>query len=63
MKKQLLLVGALTLTMANTSVFSQNSKEKEIELDEVVISATKFKLKKEKIGKVITKITQQEIQK
>ena len=62
MKKQLLLVGALTLTMANTSVFSQNSKEKEIELDEVVISATKFKLKKEKIGKVITKITQQEIQ-
>ncbi len=61
MKKQLLAVGVLALTIANTSVFAQKSKEKEIELDEVVISATKFKLEKEKIGKVITKITQQEI--
>lgn len=61
MRKQLTIVSALAL-FASTSVFAQKSQEKEINLDEVVISATKFKLKKEKIGKVITKITQKEIQ-
>lgn len=62
MKKQLTIVGALAISLASTSVFAQKSQEKEIELDEVVITATKFKLEKEKIGKVITKITQKEIQ-
>ena len=61
MKKQFTIVGALAITLASTSVFAQKTQEKEITLDEVVISATKFKLKKEKVGKVITKITQQEI--
>ena len=61
MKKQLTFVAALAL-MASTSVFAQKSKEKVIKLDEVVISATKFSLKKEKVGKVIHKITQQEIE-
>ena len=61
MKKQLTFVAALALT-ASTSVFAQKSKEKVIKLDEVVISATKFDLKKEKVGKVIHKITQQEIE-
>jgi len=60
MRKQLTIVSALAL-FASTSVFAQKAQEKEINLDEVVISATKFKLKKEKVGKVITKITQQEI--
>lgn len=62
MKKQFTIVGVLAITLASTSVFAQKSQEKEIDLDEVVITATKFKLKKEKIGKVITKITQKEIQ-
>ena len=61
MKKQLTFVAALAL-MASTSVFAQKSKEKVIKLNEVVISATKFSLKKEKVGKVIHKITQQEIE-
>ncbi len=62
MKKQFTIVSALAITLASTGVFAQKNKEKEINLDEVVISATKFKLKKEKIGKVITKITQKEIE-
>mgnify|MGYP005989710045 CR=1 FL=1 len=62
MKKQFTIVGALAISLASTSVFAQKTQEKEINLDEVVITATKFKLEKEKIGKVITKITQQEIQ-
>ena len=61
MKKQLTLVGALALTLASTSIFAQTTQEKEIQLDEVVISATKFKLKREKVGKVITKISQEQI--
>ena len=60
MRKQLTIVSALAL-FASASVFAQKSQEKKINLDEVVISATKFKLNKEKVGKVITKITQQEI--
>lgn len=62
MNKQLSIVGLLTFILVGTTAYSQKSKEKQIELDEVVISATKFKLKKEKVGKVIHKITQEEIQ-
>ncbi len=61
MNKQLSIVGLLTFILVGTTAYSQKSKEKEIELEEVVISATKFKLKKEKVGKVIHKITQEEI--
>ena len=62
MNKQLSIVGLLTLFLVGTTAYSQKSKEKEIKLKEVVVIATKFKLEKEKIGKVITKITQEEIQ-
>jgi len=62
MNKQLSIVGLLALFVVSGTAYSQETKEKEIQLDEVVISATKFKLKKEKVGKVIHKITQQEIQ-
>jgi vitamin B12 transporter len=62
MNKQLKVVGVAAMLLASSTIFSQEKKEKEIQLDEVVISATKFKLEKEKVGKVITKITQKEIQ-
>ena len=61
MKKQLLIVSVLACNLVSTSLFSQEKKEKVEELEEVVISATKFKLKKEKFGKVIYNITQQDI--
>lgn len=62
MNKQLSVVGLLALFIVSTTAYSQKSKEKVIKLEEVVVSATKFNLKKEKVGKVIHKITQQEIQ-
>jgi vitamin B12 transporter len=62
MNKQLSVVGLLACIFASSTVFAQKSTEKEIQLDEVVISATKFNLKKEKVGKVIFKITQEDIQ-
>jgi vitamin B12 transporter len=62
MNKQLSVVGLLALFIVSTTAYSQESKEKVIKLEEVVVSATKFNLKKEKVGKVIHKITQQEIQ-
>lgn len=52
----------LAFFIVSTTAYSQKSKEKVIKLEEVVVSATKFNLKKEKVGKVIHKITQQEIQ-
>jgi vitamin B12 transporter len=61
MKNQLTIIGAIAIALTSTSVFAQQNKEKEIKLEEVVISATKFELEKEKVGKVITKITQEEI--
>ncbi|MFC4269498.1 TonB-dependent receptor plug domain-containing protein [Polaribacter marinivivus] len=63
MKKQLLIVSMLTCSFVNTNLFSQEKKEKIESLDEVVITATKFKLKKENTGKVINTITQEQIQK
>ena len=59
MKKVSLIITAMAIALTSTSALAQ---EKEIELKEVVISATKFKLEKEKVGKVIYKITQKEIQ-
>ena len=59
MKKQLLIVGAIAMSLASTKTVAQ---EKTIELDEVVVSATKFQLKKEQTGKVIYKITQKDIE-
>lgn len=65
MKKQFLIVGAFALSFASTNLLAQEKlvqKEKVEALDEVVVTATKFNLKKENTGKVITKITQKELQ-
>ena len=65
MKKQLLIVCVLAYSFVSTNVFAQKKvvKNKKVEtLDEVVVTATKFKLKKENTGKVITKISQKQLQ-
>lgn len=62
MKKQLLIVSVLACNFVNTNLFSQEKKEKIENLDEVVVTATKFNLKKENTGKVIHKITQKQLQ-
>jgi vitamin B12 transporter len=64
MKKQFIFVGALACSMVSTSLYAQKSptQKKGIEtLQEVVITATKFNLKKENTGKVIHTITQKEL--
>ena len=61
MKKQLLIVGAIAMSFANTKITAQE-QEKTEKLDEVVVTATKFNLKKEHTGKVIYKITKKEIE-
>ena len=65
MKKQLLIVGVLACSFVSTNLFAQKNvaqKEKVEKLDEVVVTATKFKLKKENTGKVIQVITQKQLQ-
>ena len=65
MNKQCVIIGAMALCLLSTDVLSQEKKtqEKKAEqLEEIVISATKFELKKENTGKVIYKISQKDIQ-
>ena len=65
MNKQCVIIGAVALCLLSTNVLSQENKtqEKKAEqLEEIVISATKFELKKENTGKVIYKISQKDIQ-
>ena len=65
MNKQLLIVSVLACSFVSTSLFSQKNvaqKENVEMLNEVVVTATKFNLKKENTGKVIHKITQKELQ-
>ena len=65
MNKQCVIIGAVALCLLSTNVLSQEKKtqEKKAEqLEEIVISATKFELKKENTGKVIYKISQKDIQ-
>jgi len=62
MKKQLLIVSALACSFVNQNLFSQDKKEKIETLEEVVVIATKFSLKKENTGKVINTITQKQLQ-
>jgi vitamin B12 transporter len=65
MKKQFIIFGALACSMVGTSLYAQKSptQKKGIEtLQEVVITATKFNLKKENTGKVIHTITQKELE-
>ncbi|WP_298777827.1 TonB-dependent siderophore receptor [uncultured Polaribacter sp.] len=65
MKKQLVIVGVLACSIVSTNLFAQKKetqKEKVETLKEVVVTATKFKSKKENSGKVIHVITQKELQ-
>ncbi|PQJ81799.1 TonB-dependent receptor plug domain-containing protein [Polaribacter glomeratus] len=62
MKKQLLIVSVLACSFVNQNLFSQEKKEKIETLEEVVVVATKFSLKKENTGKVINTITQKQLQ-
>ncbi|MDG2193497.1 MAG: TonB-dependent receptor plug domain-containing protein, partial [Polaribacter sp.] len=59
MKKLVSSICILAIGLIGTSAYAQ---EKGIELDEVVISATKFNLKKEHTGKIIYVISQKDIQ-
>ena len=64
MNKQLLIVSVLACSFVSTSLFAQKNvaqKENVEMLNEVVVTATKFNLKKENTGKVITKITQEQL--
>ena len=47
MKKQCVIIGVLALCLSTAQLFSQEkkSKEKREDLEEVVLSATKFNLK------------------
>jgi len=50
-------------TLISTFGFSQQDEDTKVEqLDEVVITSSRFEIKREDSGKVITKITQQELQ-
>ncbi|GGG99160.1 vitamin B12 transporter BtuB [Polaribacter pacificus] len=61
MKKNLFVASAIAFGISCVQVTAQQKQEKNLKLDEVVISATKFSLSKEKVGKVIIKITQEQI--
>ncbi len=54
------MIGVLACTLLNTNIFAQ--KKRVETLKEVVVTATKFTLKKENTGKVIHKITQKQLQ-
>jgi len=65
MNKQLLIVSVLACSFVSTSLFAQKkiAQKKNVELlNEVVVTATKFNLKKENTGKVIHVITQKQLQ-
>ena len=65
MNKQLLIVSVLACSFVSTSLFAQKNvaqKENVEILNEVVVTATKFNLKKENTGKVIHVITQKQLQ-
>ena len=65
MKKELLIFGVLACSLVTTNLSAQKEevqKEKVETLKEVVITATKFSLKKENTGKVINTITQKQLQ-
>ena len=59
MKKQLVIVGALVCAFSSTIVSAQQDEK----LDEVVVTATKFKTSKKNIGKIIHQITAETIEK
>jgi len=61
MKKQILIAGVLASSLVSTNLFAQAQNEQVEKLEEIVVTATKFNLKKENSGKVITKITQKQL--
>ena len=65
MNKQLLIVSVLACSFVSTNLFAQKNavqKENVEVLKEVVVTATKFNLKKENTGKVIHVISQKQLQ-
>ncbi|CAL2074521.1 TonB-dependent receptor plug domain-containing protein [Tenacibaculum sp. 190524A02b] len=62
MRKKVLCLSVLTSMLA-LNVNAQEKEQETIKLDEVVVSDSKFKLKKENSGKVIHKITTETIEK
>ncbi|MFK5878107.1 MAG: TonB-dependent receptor [Flavobacteriaceae bacterium] len=63
MKRNTLKLSVLTLLLsAQIAVAQEEQKEKVEQLDEVVLSDTKFELKKENSGKIIYKITKKQIE-
>jgi vitamin B12 transporter len=65
MKKQFIIVSVLACSLVSTNLFAQKKateKENVETLKEVVVTATKFNLKKENTGKVIHVITQKQLQ-
>ena len=62
MKKQLVIVSMLACSFANTNLFAQKKQKEKVEkLEEVVITATKFKTNSKNVGKIVYKITQETI--
>ena len=63
MKKQFVIVIVLVCSFICINAFAQKNKKDTIQtLDEIVVTATKFRLKKENTGKVVTKISQRDLQ-
>ncbi len=62
MKKQFVVVGALACLFTNINSHAQE-KEKSEKLDEVVVTATKFKTNKKNIGRIVQQITSEDIKK
>lgn len=50
------------LALTSTVTFSQDEEIKQQQLDEIVVTGSRFEIRKEDSGKVITKITQEELQ-
>jgi len=62
MKKTLLSLSAICMLFALNTLQAQEKKEKIEQLEEVVITDSKFKIKRENSGKVVHKITATEIE-
>ena len=63
MNKKIVRISALLVLIASGALAQEKDSTKVNQLKEVVVSDTKFAQSKEKSGKVITKITQEELQK
>lgn len=63
MNKKIVRIGALCVLMTSCAFAQQKETLTKNELDEVVVSDSKFALPKEKSGKVITKITSEDLAK